>query len=112
MNGTGKPRILITGGCGKIGSYFVRFAAQKYSIRVVDKVAWDTERLGPLSGESLVLDLQDLPACRQACAGIDMVIHLAADPSPEADFQDSLLGNNIIATHNMFRDAQENGCQR
>ena len=105
-------RILITGGCGKIGSYFARFASDKYSIRVVDKVAWDSKSLGPLSGESLVLDLQNLAACQQACKGMDMVIHLAAEPDPAADFEGSLLGNNIIATYNMFRAAQEAGCQR
>jgi nucleoside-diphosphate-sugar epimerase len=112
MNEKSKRRILITGGCGKIGSYFVQFASDKYSIRVVDKVAWDSERLGPFSGESLVLDLQSFAACLQACANMDMVIHLAADPDPKADFEDSLLGNNIIATYNMFRAAQEAGCQR
>jgi uronate dehydrogenase len=105
-------RILITGGCGKIGSYFARFASNKYSIRIVDKVAWDSERLGPFAGKSLVLDLQNLAACHQACKGMDMVIHLAADPDPAADFEGSLLGNNIIATYNMFRAAQEAGCQR
>lgn len=107
-----KLKILVTGGCGKIGSYFVQFAADKYVIRVVDKVAWDPKRLGPFSGESLVLNLQDKMACRQACEGMDMVIHLAADPSPEADFEESLLGNNILATYNMFRAAREAGCQR
>lgn len=112
MNGISKLKILITGGCGRIGSYFVRFAADKYSVRVVDKTAWDSKRLGPLAGESLILDLQNLAACRQACEGMDMVIHLAADPAPEADFLDSLLENNIIATYNMFRAAQEAGCRR
>ena len=112
MNEQLKPRILVTGGCGKIGSYFVQFASEKYSIRVVDKVAWDPKKLGPFSGESLVLDLQNLSACRKACEAIDMVIHLAADPDPRADFVDSLLGNNIITTYNIFRAAQEAGCQR
>jgi nucleoside-diphosphate-sugar epimerase len=112
MNETLKSKILITGGCGKIGSYFVQFASDKYSIRVADKVAWDPKSLGPFSGESLVLDLQDLSACQQACEDMDMVIHLAADPDPKADFANSLLGNNIIATYNMFRAAHEAGCQR
>jgi nucleoside-diphosphate-sugar epimerase len=112
MQRTLKPRILITGGCGKIGSYFARFASDKYSIRIVDKVAWDSSSLGSLPGESLVLGLQNLAACQQACQDMDMVIHLAADPSPKADFEDSLLGNNIIATYNMFRAAQEAGCRR
>lgn len=106
-----KRKILITGGCGKIGSYFARFASDKYDLRVVDRIAWDTEKLGSLDGESIVAELQDLEACRKASAGIDMVIHLAANPSPQAQF-DSLLNNNIIATYNMFRAAQEAGCQR
>lgn len=112
MSEISKPKILITGGCGKIGSYFVRFASDKYTIRVVDKVAWNPEKLGPFSGESLVADLQNMAECQQACAGMDMVIHLAADPSPRADFMDSLLGNNIIMTYNVFRAAKDAGCQR
>jgi nucleoside-diphosphate-sugar epimerase len=112
MDGKTKLRVLVTGGCGKIGSYFVRFAADKYTIRIADKVAWDPKRLGSFAGESLVADLQDPRACRQACEDMDMVIHLAADASPEADFVDSLLGNNIVATYNMFRAAQEAGCRR
>ncbi len=107
-----KRKILVTGGCGKIGSYFVRLASDQYAIRVVDREAWDPKKLGPLSGESLVADLQDLDACRQACEGMDMVIHLAADADPEADYEDSLLGNNILATYNMFQATHEAGCQR
>jgi nucleoside-diphosphate-sugar epimerase len=103
---------LLTGGCGKIGSYFVRFASDQYFFRVADKVAWDTKKLGSFSGESLVADLQNLDACRQACEGMEMVIHLAADPSPDADFMGSLLGNNIVATYNLFRAAREAGCRR
>jgi uronate dehydrogenase len=105
-------KILITGGCGKIGSYFARFASDRYAIRVADKVAWDAEKLGPLAGESMVIDLQSLQGCRKACQGVDMVIHLAADPSPKADFLESLLANNIVATYNMFRTAKEAGCKR
>lgn len=110
MSEISKRKILVTGGCGKIGAYFVRFASARYFIRVVDKVAWGAHMPGP--SESLVLDLQSLEACRQACAGMDMVIHLAADADPEADFETSLLGNNIIATYNMFRAAKEAGCRR
>jgi len=112
MNESLKPRILITGGCGKIGAYFARFISAKYPVRIVDKIAWDKERLGPLPGESYILDLRNLKACREACTGIDWVIHLAADASPEADFADSLLANNIVATYNMFRAARDAGCKR
>ena len=54
MNARSKLRILVTGGCGKIGSYFVKFASERYAIRVVDKVAWDPEKLGSLGGESML----------------------------------------------------------
>lgn len=107
-----QTKILITGGCGKIGSYFAKYAADKYQVRVVDKVAWDTPKLGSISAESMVVDLQDRAECRKACEDMDVVIHLAADADPEADFYDSLLGNNVIATHNMFRAAKDAGCKR
>ena len=107
-----KMKILIPGGCGKIGSYFAKYVADQYRVRVVDKVAWDAKEQGSLSAESIVIDLQDIAACRKACEDMDMVIHLAADANPEADFHDSLLSNNIIATHNMFRAAKDAGCKR
>lgn len=112
MNESSKSKILITGGCGKIGSYFARFAADQYDLRIADKVAWDTKKLGNLPGEILICDLQNLDDCRKACSGMDMVIHLAANRSPKADFLDSLLANNIIAAYNMFRAAKEAGCKR
>lgn len=111
-NETQKRKVLITGGCGRIGSYFARFAADKYDLRIVDRIPWDAGRLGALRGESMVYALQDLESCRKACEGMDMVIHLAANPSPDADFLDSLLENNFLATYNMFRAAKEMGCQR
>lgn len=107
-----KQKILITGGCGKIGATFARFAQQRYALRVVDRRQWDAERMGPLHGESLVLDLREQAACREACQGMDVVIHLAADADPDADFVTSLLPNNIMATHFLFEAAHEAGCQR
>ena len=55
-----KSKILITGGCGKIGSYFVKFAWEKYFVRVVDKIPWDIKNHGALLDESMVIDLQYL----------------------------------------------------
>ena len=107
-----KSKILITGGCGKIGSYFAIYSMDEYVVRVVDKIAWNATKHGALLGESLVIDLQNYEACRKACENIDIVIHLAADADPNADFDSSLLGNNIVATHNMFRAARDAGCKR
>lgn len=105
-------KIVVTGGCGKIGSYFAKYAATRYQVRVIDQSAWDADALGRLEGESLVGSLQNMADCQKAVDGMDMVIHLAADPDPEADFLGSLLENNIVATYNMFRAAKEAGCKR
>lgn len=112
MNPSPKKHLLITGGCGKIGSHFARFAAGRYILRLVDKIPWDTGRLGPPVGETLVYDLHDPACCRQAFQGMDVVLHLAADASPEADFETSLLPNNLLASYHLFRAAREAGCQR
>jgi nucleoside-diphosphate-sugar epimerase len=104
-------RVLVTGGCGRIGSYFIKSTAGRYNFRMVDRVAWDREKHGDFPGEASVADLQVLDACRRACLGMDAVIHLAADPHPEAEFE-SLLPNNIITPYNMFTAAKEAGCRR
>ena len=39
-------------------------------------------------------------------------MHLAASPSPESGFYDTLLDNNIKGTYNIFRAAADQGCQR
>jgi uronate dehydrogenase len=109
---SGRRKILLTGGCGKIGSYFARSTADRYHFRVVDRVQWDAEKLGPLAGESIVSDLQDPQQCRAACEGIDTVIHLAANANPKADFLSSLLQNNFLAAYHMFQAAKEAGCKR
>jgi len=107
-----KKKVLITGGCGKIGVYFAKYAAYLYAIHIADKIPWNTKKHGRFPGETVVADLQDFTQCQKICSGMDTVIHLAADGDPQADFSRSLLGNNIIATHNMFRAAKAAGCKR
>lgn len=111
-SGEEKKTVLVTGGCGKIGAYFTRSMSSRYAIRVADRVPWDAEKYGPPAGECITADLADGESCRRACAGMDMVVHLAADASPEADFLGSLLDNNILATYNIFQAALEVGCRR
>ncbi len=105
-------RILVTGGAGRIGSHFIKQHAADYTFRMVDRVTWDTAKHGPFPGESSsVADLADLDICRRQCEGMDAVIHLAADPHPDAPFA-SLLPNNFIATYNMFQAAHDAGAKR
>ena len=104
--------VLLTGAAGRIGTAFREAHGEQYRFRLADL---ETDALGDTPGaehEVVRLNIADADACRQACVGIDTVIHLAADPSPEADWESSLLPNNIAGVVNIFRAASEAGCRR
>ncbi|MEZ4675592.1 MAG: NAD(P)-dependent oxidoreductase [Caldilineaceae bacterium] len=103
-------RVLLTGAAGRVGSAFRRYYGNVYSLRLVDRNEAQIGDPGP--HEAIGANLADLDLCQQVCQGMDMVIHLAADPSTRADFYDSLLDNNIKAAYNLFRAAKDQGCQR
>lgn len=102
--------VLLTGGAGRIGSAFYAETADRFWFRVADRA----ELPYPLrdTHEFVDLDIADLDACRAACVGIDCVVHLAAEPRPEAGFYESLLDNNIKGAFNIFRAAKDAGCRR
>ncbi len=105
-----KWRVLLTGAAGRIGTAFWQETGGRYALRLADRSA---EMIGEPGGHEVVaFDIADLEACRRACDGIDTVVHLAADPSPRADFYESLLDNNIKGTYNIFRAAKDRGCAR
>jgi nucleoside-diphosphate-sugar epimerase len=104
-----KQTILLTGAAGRIGSNFLREFGDRYKWVLADHV---TPTVISDGADVITFDVADLDACRSACAEVNTVVHLAADPSPEADFYGSLLDNNIKGTYNMFRAAKDAGCQR
>jgi NAD+ dependent glucose-6-phosphate dehydrogenase len=107
-----KRTILLTGAAGRIGTAFFEHAKDRYRFRLADR-RFETlpERAGA-DHEAIELDVADADGCQAACADIDTVIHLGADPSPEAEFYGSLLDNNIKGTYNIFQAAKDQGCQR
>lgn len=107
-----RSKVLLTGAAGGIGSAFFRHARDRYLFRLADRPDSGLASLDPDDHETLEFDLSDAEACLEACAGTDVVVHLAADPSPEADFTDSLLPNNIVGSYNLFEAAREAGCRR
>lgn len=111
-NASTRRTVLLTGAAGRIGSVFREDTADRYHLRLADKTVASLEQELHAGHEIVELDVADLPACQRACAGVDTVVHLAADPSSEADFYGSLLDANIKGTYNIFRAAKDQGCQR
>ncbi len=107
-----RPFVLLTGAAGRIGSAFRQEHGDRYRFRLAD-LRRDGLEDTPGAGHEIVrLDVADAAACAAACAGIDTVVHLAADPEPEAEWEGSLLANNIQGVVNIFRAASEAGCRR
>ena len=104
--------ILLTGAAGRIGTAFRQAHGERYRFRLADLRSEGLAATPGVDHEIVPLDVADAEACAGACAGVDTVIHLAADPSPEADWETSLLANNIRGVVNIFRAASEAGCRR
>ncbi|HKG24163.1 MAG TPA: NAD(P)-dependent oxidoreductase [Thermomicrobiales bacterium] len=105
-------KVLLTGAAGRIGSAYFAHAADRYHFRLADRRTESLTVASDQGHEAIALDVADAGACREACRGINTVVHLAADPSPQADFYGSLLENNIKGTYNVFRAAKDQGCRR
>lgn len=56
-------------------------------------------------------DVRDLEVMRWVCEGVDTVLHLAANPSPAATWEE-LLPTNISGTYHTFVAAKAAGCRR
>jgi nucleoside-diphosphate-sugar epimerase len=112
--------ILVTGGAGYVGSLVVdELLACGYPVRVLDSLAhgsvpsllvpWGEERF-----EFHRADVRDPAARREALAGIDTVVHLAAIVGdPACARQPELAAEvNRDATHALLEDARSAGVER
>jgi NAD+ dependent glucose-6-phosphate dehydrogenase len=111
-------RVLITGAAGRIGSEMVNELAEAHRLCLLDRK--------PVSGhDSIIADLaqarvrsllrpwtkSQLSSWMRAFEGVDVVLHLAADPSPQASWQ-RVLRDNIDATWNVCEAAVRHSVSR
>lgn len=96
--------VLVTGAEGNIGARLRVNLAGQFDLRSLTRE--------PVAGlESTVADIADLAAIRPAFAGVDAVVHLAASPAVESEWDD-VLHNNLIGTRNVFEAARAAGVRQ
>ena len=109
-----RATVLVTGGCGFIGSHLVRrLLADGYAVRVLDN--FETGRrsnLDPLEGIQLIDgDVCSRAVDRTAVRGVSFVFHLAALPSVARSWKDPVktLSTNAHATAVLVEEAEAAG---
>jgi UDP-glucose 4-epimerase len=110
--------VLVTGGCGFIGSHLARtLLARGDRVRVLDSlVSGDRTNLGAdLSRVELFAgDLNDLPVLTRAVKDVDLVFHQAALASVPRSIEDPLATHAACTTGtlNLLHAAQQAGVKR
>jgi len=109
-------KILVTGGCGFVGSNLVpRLEKSGHWVRVLDSEALGRrEHLGSFQGEFLRGDIRDSEALDQALHGIDAVIHLAADTRVIDSIADPLYNFeiNVVGSLRLLQAMRARGVPR
>jgi len=115
--------ILVTGGCGFIGSNFVRYMVRNYNYKVinVDKLTYagNLENLSDISDhpnyEFVRGDIADKPLIEGlASKGIDAVINFAAESHVDRSIEDPriFIETNVLGTQTLLEAARKHGIHR
>jgi dTDP-glucose 4,6-dehydratase len=116
-------RILVTGGCGFIGSNFIRYILGKYpDYRIVNfdalTYAGNPENLRDFRGNEKYTfirgDIEDPAAVREAMSSVDAVVHFAAESHVDRSISDAhpFLTTNVMGTHVMLSAARDASIRR
>src|SRR5579884_3108041 len=114
-------RMIITGGAGFIGSYFVHYIAEKhpdYQLVVVDSLTYagDKARLDKIADkiDFVQSDICDYKKMLELMEGVDIVAHFAAHTHVDRSIADPgpFLKTNILGTDSLARAAIEKNVKR
>lgn len=99
-------RALVTGGAGFIGAHVVRdLLARGTRVTVLDDLSTGRRENVPADARLVVGDVRDPAATRDALAGADAVVHLAAKVSVRGSFDQFYadVDTNVLGTANLLR---------
>ena len=116
-------KILITGGCGFIGSHIVEYFHEKYrksKIIVVDKITYaaslkNLENIKKSKRLNIIRkDILDYNILKDVTKKCDLVIHAAAESHVDNSYQlnDEFINTNVLGTKNVLQACKENNVKK
>ncbi len=109
-------RVLVTGGCGFIGSHFVkRLAAAGENVAVLDKLTYSGNRanLEGVEHEFFHGDIADPEAVARAGAGCEAVVNFAAETHVDRSILEAgeFIRTDVVGTHVLLEWARATGAR-
>lgn len=98
--------ILVTGGAGFIGSHVATaLLARGFQVTVIDNLSMGRREAVPAGARFVHGDIRDQAAVRDALAGVDGIVHLAAQVTIRGSFDRFYedLDTNLMGTANLVR---------
>jgi UDP-N-acetylglucosamine 4-epimerase len=108
-------RVLVTGGAGFIGSHISEhFLERGWSVEIVDDLSTGKRENVPAGMRLIEGDIRSLETCREACRGVDLVLHQAALGSVPRSIDKPLAthDNNVNGFLNMLVATRDAGIPR
>ena len=106
-----KRKVLLLGAAGRIGKGFIEKYLEKYKGYYELILGVHSKKFKGDRFKVIGVELGDIRSLKKSMKGISVVINLAANPRPEATF-DELLKPNLIGAYNVFEAARKAGCER
>lgn len=97
--------ILLTGAAGRIGTALRQHLDQQYQFRCLDQRRVDHAK------EMRIANITNFKAVLKAMRGVDAVVHLAANPEPDQNWQE-VYTNGISGTYTVFEAARQAGVRK
>ena len=103
-------RVVCTGGAGRLGAHVSRRLKEKCALTILDIRRPEDADLADVAFNGV--DIRDGAALRQAFAGKDAVLHLAAIPNPRTAPPDVTFNTNVTGAFAVMQAAEDAGVRR
>ena len=106
-------KVLLLGAAGRIGSDFQEnyLKNKDYQKRYDLILGVHNKKFKSKQFKVYHVSLEDIKSLKKVMKGIDVVVNLAANPSPSAEFK-NLIKPNLIGAYNVFEAARQSKCPR